>query len=177
MPKVYLIHLVIILVVGIHGVVKAQSSDESGNFPASDLQSLAPLHFSHQYIGEVLNSLPNPSALRGLTFREGKLWGVTAAGAGGTGVLFEMNADTAPTSRAWTCTRAQTGSRSCLPSRLPAKTPRQDSRQDRARTIRRIAAYTKVPPRDWLLDFAGPALQRLGPNAPTPHCNSTGDRP
>ncbi len=89
----YLIHLVIILVVGIHGVVKAQSSDESGNFPASDLQSLAPLHFSHQYIGEVLNSFPNPSALRGLTFREGKLWGVTAAGAGGTGVLFEMNAD------------------------------------------------------------------------------------
>ena len=95
LPKVFLIHLLIILVVGIHGVGLSQSLDENGNYPVSGLQSLAPLPLSNQYIGDVLNSFPNPSALRGLTFREGKLWGVTAAGAGGTGsgVLFEMDAD------------------------------------------------------------------------------------
>lgn len=47
-------------------------------------------------LGQVLNSFPNPSALRGLTFRGGKLWGVTASGFGGTGsgVLYQMDADT-----------------------------------------------------------------------------------
>ncbi len=92
--RAFIIHFVI-LVVGIHGGALAQSADENGNFPVVGLQSLAPLPLSHQYIGDVLDSFPNPSALRGLTFREGKLWGVTAAGVGGTGsgVLFEMDAD------------------------------------------------------------------------------------
>ena len=64
--RVFLSHLVLISVVSIHGVVLAQSADENGNFPASGLQSTAALPLSDQYIGDGLNSFPNPSALKGL---------------------------------------------------------------------------------------------------------------
>jgi hypothetical protein len=66
--------------------------DPAGNIIASPEATTLTLSI----IGDVINSFPNPSALRGLTFKDGRLWGITSAGFGGTGsgVLYEMNADT-----------------------------------------------------------------------------------
>lgn len=66
--------------------------DPAGNILASPEATTLTLSI----IGDVINSFPNPSALRGLTFKDGRLWGITSAGFGGTGpgVLYEMNADT-----------------------------------------------------------------------------------
>jgi hypothetical protein len=83
-----------VVVAVIATVVLAQSPDELdevGNYGDSGRQHAAPGQPSPQHIGDVLNSFPNPSTLRGLTFREGRLWGVTSGD--GSGVLYEMDAD------------------------------------------------------------------------------------
>lgn len=87
--------LTVLVVVAVTAtVVLAQSPDEldnAGNYRDSSRRYPAPGQPSPQGIGEVLNSFPNPSDLKGLTFREGRLWGVT--GGTGSGVLYEMDAD------------------------------------------------------------------------------------
>ena len=93
---VFLTTLVMTAVTG--AVVRAQSPDkmeDARNYLDSGRQNPAPGQLSTAATGDVVNSFPNPSALRGLTFREDRLWGITSSGEGGTGpgVLYEMDAD------------------------------------------------------------------------------------
>ena len=62
--------------------------DEEGNILDPGFQHPEPGQFTPQDLGDVLNSFPNPLGLRGLTFRGGRLWGVSSSG-----VLYEMDAD------------------------------------------------------------------------------------
>ncbi len=92
--KLWLFYLC--LLANIPSPAAGQILDPAGNLLPRSLQN-QPLEVPFiQDIGDVIKTLPSPTVLRGLTFKEDKLWGVTSSGFGGTGsgVLYEIDADT-----------------------------------------------------------------------------------
>ena len=96
MSRVKLLFFCFCLLANMPSAVLGQILDQAGNIlpPSLKNQSLEQL-FIHD-IGDVIITLHSPTVLRGLTFKEDKLWGVTSSGFGstGSGVLYEIDVDT-----------------------------------------------------------------------------------